>query len=134
MSDPPVLDVGHLETMTGGDAKLAEEVLGLFRQQVETWRRMLDPMQEPAMWADAAHAIKGAARGVGALALGAACERCEKIGRETPPPGRQRAAAAVGLVKEEIEPALVAADAAAHALLVSGTFSEARKRSHSANS
>jgi HPt (histidine-containing phosphotransfer) domain-containing protein len=65
-----VIDVSQLETMTGGDAELAVEALGIFRQSAELWGRMLDPHAEAAQWADAAHGIKGAARSVGLMALG----------------------------------------------------------------
>ena len=60
-----VIDISQLETMTGGDAALAFEALGIFRQSAEMWGRMLDPHAEAVQWADAAHGIKGAARSVG---------------------------------------------------------------------
>ena len=60
-----VIDISQLETMTAGDAELAIEALGIFRQSADLWGRMLDPHAEAAQWADAAHGIKGAARSVG---------------------------------------------------------------------
>ena len=42
------------------------------------WSRMLEP-GNPG-WRDAVHTIKGAARGVGAFALGDVCERAETDG------------------------------------------------------
>jgi len=75
------IDVSQLEMMTGGDAELAVEALGIFRQSAELWGRMLDPHAAAEQWADAAHGIKGAARSVGLMALGDACETCEQLGR-----------------------------------------------------
>jgi HPt (histidine-containing phosphotransfer) domain-containing protein len=76
-----VLDLAQLESMTSGDALLAVEALGIFRQSADLWGRMLDPGADAAQWADAAHAIKGAARSVGLMLLGDACEVAEKLGR-----------------------------------------------------
>ncbi len=72
------VDFGYLETYAGGDLALVEEVLGLFRQQTEMWGPMLDP--GAAGWRDAVHTVKGAARGIGANALAAACEHAEEAG------------------------------------------------------
>jgi HPt (histidine-containing phosphotransfer) domain-containing protein len=72
------VDFQYLETYAGGDLALVEEVLGLFRQQAELWGPMLDPESEA--WRDAVHTVKGAARGIGAGALAASCERAEEAG------------------------------------------------------
>ena len=72
------VDFGYLERFALNDAKVIEEVLGLFRQQAAIWAPMLDASAEG--WQDAVHTIKGAARGVGAFALGDACERAEAAG------------------------------------------------------
>lgn len=69
------VDFAHLEAFAGGDAAVVDEVLGLFREQARVWGPMLDPT-EPN-WRDAAHTVKGMARGVGAFALGDACEAAE---------------------------------------------------------
>ncbi len=81
MTETQVLDLEHLSMMTGGDASLAVEVLGIFRSQAEMWGRLLDPSVDCAHWADACHTIKGASRGIGAMPLGDACERGETRGR-----------------------------------------------------
>ncbi|MCA3694288.1 MAG: hypothetical protein IOB61_13060, partial [Aquidulcibacter sp.] len=39
----PVVDRAHLERMTGGDQELALEVLGLFREQIALWSKLLQP-------------------------------------------------------------------------------------------
>jgi hypothetical protein len=78
-----VVDFGYLETYAGGDLSLVEEVLGLFQEQAKLWGPMLDASAEG--WKDAAHTLKGAARGIGANALGAVCERAEIEGPHTLP-------------------------------------------------
>jgi HPt (histidine-containing phosphotransfer) domain-containing protein len=73
----PAVDRAHLDRMTGGDAALAVEVLGLFREQGDLWLRLLEPDADGAGWAVAAHTIKGAARGIGAWSLGEVCGAAE---------------------------------------------------------
>jgi len=73
-----VVDFAYLEAFAAGDTALVEEVLGLFREQCDLWRGMLDPDGEG--WRDGLHALKGSARGIGAVALGQACEDAEKAG------------------------------------------------------
>ncbi len=73
-----VVDFGYLEDFAAGDTAVIEEVLALFREQAKIWSAMLDPSQEG--WRDAVHTIKGAARGVGAFALGEACAWAEAKG------------------------------------------------------
>ena len=72
------VDFAYLERYAGGDAALIEEVLGLFRQQVEIWLRLLDPAAEDDAWRDAAHSLKGSALGIGAFALADECEAAER--------------------------------------------------------
>lgn len=69
------VDFDHLTHYALGDQGVVDEVLALFREQAAMWSRLLDP-EEPN-WRDAAHTVKGAARGVGAHALADACERAE---------------------------------------------------------
>jgi HPt (histidine-containing phosphotransfer) domain-containing protein len=69
------VDFAYLEQFAAGDTDVVEEVLGLFREQAAMWGPMLDPSQPG--WRDAAHTVKGMARGVGAFALGDACEAAE---------------------------------------------------------
>jgi HPt (histidine-containing phosphotransfer) domain-containing protein len=72
------VDFGYLENFAAGDADVIDEVLELFREQAAIWSRLLDPATEG--WRDAVHTIKGAARSVGAGALGEACARAETEG------------------------------------------------------
>lgn len=69
-----VLDRAHFAHMTAGDRALQIEVLGLFREQVENWRAQLASSGD---WRQAAHTLKGSARGIGLNALASACEAAE---------------------------------------------------------
>ena len=72
------VDFAYLETYAGGDGDLIEEVLSMFREQVQMWLRLLEPSAPAGAWRDAAHTLKGAALGIGAGALAAACEAAEQ--------------------------------------------------------
>ena len=78
----PIVDQAHLDRMTGGDAALAAEVLGLFREQCDLWMRLLEPTTETLDWGNAAHTIKGSARGIGAWMLGEICGEAEEAARD----------------------------------------------------
>ena len=69
------VDFAYLEGFAAGDTEVVDEVLALFREQAALWSVMLDPASEG--WRDAVHTIKGASRGIGAFALGDACQACE---------------------------------------------------------
>jgi HPt (histidine-containing phosphotransfer) domain-containing protein len=73
----PVLDRKHLARYTGGDAALEAELFGLLIGQIEACVAQLRAAQAEAGWTQAAHTLKGAARGVGAMALGDACAAAE---------------------------------------------------------
>jgi len=72
------VDFAYLEGFAQNDGGVIDEVLALFREQAALWSVMLEPQSEG--WRDAVHTIKGAARGVGAFALGDECERAETVG------------------------------------------------------
>jgi chemotaxis protein histidine kinase CheA len=72
------VDFGHLERFALNDAKVIDEVLALFREQAALWAPLLDANVDG--WRDAVHTIKGSARGVGAFALGEACDHAERVG------------------------------------------------------
>ncbi|HEY3695330.1 Hpt domain-containing protein [Phenylobacterium sp.] len=72
------VDFAYLKGFAAGDQQVVNEVLALFREQADLWTGLLDPAGEG--WRDAVHTIKGAARGVGAGALAAACEHAEHSG------------------------------------------------------
>ena len=75
-------DQAHLNRMTGGDQALASEVLGLFREQCDLWMRLLEPTTDTLDWGNAAHTIKGSARGIGAWQLGEVCGQAEEAARD----------------------------------------------------
>ena len=62
------VDFAYLESYAANDRQVIVEVLGLFQAQAGLWAAQLaDPGQDRR---DLAHTIKGAARGIGATALG----------------------------------------------------------------
>ncbi len=69
-----ILDHAHFDAMTGGDGALQLEIIGLFRGQVSAWTQLLTP---DANWRDAAHTVKGSARGIGLWPLAQVCEAAE---------------------------------------------------------
>ena len=74
------VDFAYLERFALNDRPVIEEVLSLFREQAQMSSPMLQ--RDNDGWRDAVHTIKGAARGVGAFALGDACERAEASGAD----------------------------------------------------
>jgi HPt (histidine-containing phosphotransfer) domain-containing protein len=86
MSSLSVLDLDHLRRYTHADPALEGEIVALFREQCALWLRTLDPKGDEASWRAGAHALKGSARGVGAFALAAACERAEAVAGEAGTP------------------------------------------------
>lgn len=74
---PGAVDFDYLEGFMAGDMQIVTEVLALFQGQAEGWQPRLD---SPAAddWRDLAHTIKGAARGIGANALGDVADRAER--------------------------------------------------------
>ncbi|MFN4226191.1 MAG: Hpt domain-containing protein [Hyphomonas sp.] len=119
----PVMDLAHLAAMTGGDTALGIEVIEIFQHQAQLWSRLLDPRLPSREWADAAHTLKGASLGIGALKLAAACERAEKAGRSEPAPGPTHAAVLLGDVKDALGETLEAAARAAYDLASAGRSS-----------
>ena len=79
MAQRDLLDLDHLDRYVAGDAVLRDEVLTIFEEQAATWLRTLDPRADDQAWRDAAHSLKGAARGVGAWDVGHACEQAERL-------------------------------------------------------
>lgn len=75
-SDRP-LDLVHLSKYTFGDRSLEAELLGLFRSQAGVYVSRLDAAENAKDWRDAAHSLKGSARGLGAWALADLAEEVE---------------------------------------------------------
>jgi HPt (histidine-containing phosphotransfer) domain-containing protein len=81
MADAPV-DLSHLARYTGGDRTLNAEILRLFDGQVSAMVGQLLGVLEQRdarRWREVTHTIKGAARGVGAFAMGAAAADAEPV-------------------------------------------------------
>jgi HPt (histidine-containing phosphotransfer) domain-containing protein len=81
MSGTPV-DLNHLARYTGGDRTLNTEILRLFNGQLgEMVGQLLTVLEQrdARKWREVTHTIKGAARGVGAFAMGEAAAAAEPI-------------------------------------------------------
>ena len=81
MTDAPV-DLAHLARYTGGDRTLNVEILRLFNGQLgDMVGQLLTVLQQrdARKWREITHTIKGAARGVGAFAIGEAAAAAEPI-------------------------------------------------------
>lgn len=118
----PILDIEQLKSNTSSDAGLAIEILSLFKQQTEIWGRLLDPAMPQAQWADAAHSLKGAALGAGAMVLADMCSAAEKAGRSERPLSSTEASVILSDVKDAVGPALEAAAGASFQLTRDGHF------------
>ncbi len=79
------IDLEHLNKYVFGDEALLREILGIFREQIATLANRMAPDASDDDWRLAAHTLKGAARGVGAWALGDAAERAEALGADAGP-------------------------------------------------
>jgi HPt (histidine-containing phosphotransfer) domain-containing protein len=90
------VDFGYLEDFVGGDLSIVREVLALFCRQAEIWEPGLTEANPD--WRALAHTIKGAARGIGAGALGDACHAAEFGAPAELPAVRAELAAAVAAI------------------------------------
>jgi HPt (histidine-containing phosphotransfer) domain-containing protein len=87
MADAPV-DLSHLARYTGGDRDLNTEILRLFNGQLHGMVGELLTVLEQRdarKWREVTHTIKGAARGVGAFAMGDAAAAAEPVDPTTSP-------------------------------------------------
>lgn len=81
MANAPV-DLSHLARYTGGDKALNCEILRLFDGQISEMVGLLLSVLEQRdarKWREVTHTIKGAARGVGAFAMGEAAANAEPV-------------------------------------------------------
>jgi len=67
----------HLTLYVGDDIALRDEILILFREQLEKWLNILEVDLSDNNWKNAAHALKGSARGVGVWSIGDLCFQAE---------------------------------------------------------
>ena len=105
------VDFAVLESMTGGDAGISEEVLGLFVEQAGLWSAMLDPKTEG--WRDGVHTIRGAAAGIGASELAEVCAAAEAAEQPLAAPALER-------VRTALDAALADVAAYRHELMLRG--------------
>ncbi|HJT43497.1 MAG TPA: Hpt domain-containing protein [Rhizomicrobium sp.] len=87
MADLP-LDLSHLARYTGGDRTLNSEILKLFHDQLnEMVGQLLSVLEQrdARKWREVTHTLKGAARGVGAFAMGEAAAAAEPVDPATSP-------------------------------------------------
>ena len=76
------IDLSHLSRYTGGDKVLNAEILRLFDGQVSQMVGELESVLEKRdarKWREVTHTIKGAARSVGAFAMGDAAAAAEPV-------------------------------------------------------
>jgi HPt (histidine-containing phosphotransfer) domain-containing protein len=86
-SEKPI-DLAHLDQYTGGDARLNAEVFHLFSRHCAETLRLLDSLlraPQRKAWRDAAHALKGAALGIGAFDVADAAGEAEALDPEAAP-------------------------------------------------
>jgi len=77
-----VIDLEHLARYTGGDRTINAEVMRLFDSQANELVARLHSILEARdakSWKEVTHTLKGAARGIGAFAMGDAAARCEPV-------------------------------------------------------
>jgi len=123
------IDIAHLMNMTGGDVDLADEVLDIFRNQAETWGRMLNADLPQTEWADAAHALKGAALSIGAKEFADACAKIEAKGRSPDTISKIEAATDLSALKDILAQTIEACARASYELSKPGL-----RRSNDSNS
>jgi HPt (histidine-containing phosphotransfer) domain-containing protein len=98
-----VIDMSHLARYTGGDRTLNAEILRLFDGQVTAMVGQLLGVldqRDVRKWREVTHTIKGAARGVGAFAMGEAAAAAEPV---DPTASRDRAVQAIEALRQEGE-------------------------------
>jgi HPt (histidine-containing phosphotransfer) domain-containing protein len=97
-----VVDLEHLARYTGGDRAINAEVMRLFDQQaselVARLQVILDA-RDAKSWKEVTHTLKGAARGIGAFAMGDAAARCEPLNLDD----RAGASAAIATLQARAE-------------------------------
>lgn len=72
------IDLVHLSRYTLGNRSLENELLGLFRNQADVYIARLGDAGDETEWKNAAHSLKGSARGLGAWALADLAEEAEQ--------------------------------------------------------
>ncbi|MGE0847365.1 MAG: Hpt domain-containing protein [Flavobacteriaceae bacterium] len=73
------VDLVHLARQTFGDPELEREVLRLFVTQSRIYLDRMKAAGDQRQWFEAAHTIKGSARGIGAWGVAEAAEAAEQV-------------------------------------------------------
>ena len=71
------IDFDHLNRYVQGDAELTRELFGLFKNQIDSWMKMISMDVDEEMFESAAHSLKGTAQAVGAMRLANLCQQAE---------------------------------------------------------
>jgi hypothetical protein len=74
----PIIDLAHLGSQTLGNFALQREILGLFDDHAARMLAEIKAARSPEPRREAAHALVGAARGVGAFAVARAALAVER--------------------------------------------------------
>ncbi|MBG51365.1 MAG: Hpt domain-containing protein [Rhodobiaceae bacterium] len=74
-----LIDLVHLSKYTLGERALECELLGLFKAQAGVYLARMQAADCVKTWTDAAHTLKGSARGVGAWAVADQAELAEAL-------------------------------------------------------
>lgn len=109
MADPAI-DLQHLDKYAAGDRGLLEEILKIFMEHAALCADKLDPAGPDEDWRNACHALKGAARGVGAWRLGDFAADAEGLIGDLPDLQKVRARAAEDIRAECAHARAFAAD------------------------
>lgn len=112
------IDMNHLSAYTAGDEALMAEIFGLFREQVEMWIKLLTPEAPTGSFRDAAHTLKGSAKGIGAWKLADACAAAEEMSGIDASPAKR--AVVVEVIRTELDQVLQDIAVLVHAAALRG--------------
>ena len=90
-ADSEHLDIAHLRKQAMGDEALMREVLGLYVSHARDCLAALEQANAARPWREAAHALKGTARNIGAFQVGRAAEEAERLTGDAPADQRANA-------------------------------------------
>ncbi len=100
-SEEPI-DWEHLARYTLGNKDVEKEVLELFTRQSCQYVEKLKNATDARAWKEAAHTIKGSARGIGAWRVGSKAEALELLGEHAVGPARDAAIAGLEQNLQEV--------------------------------
>jgi HPt (histidine-containing phosphotransfer) domain-containing protein len=78
-SDKTAVDIQHLCAFTQGDSALERELFELFLSGAQAYLAIMARPPDGRAWLEAAHSLKGAARGIGAFKLADLAEAAETL-------------------------------------------------------